>query len=291
MIQKPTIVTLGAGRLGAALAYLARDAGYTVAAATTSRRETAEEFSRTSGFFTGFNNVEAATLGDVILLTVPDRIIPAVVEELISGKQLRPGQILLHTSGALSGDTLAPARQYGVAVGSMHPLQALANAEAARANLSGSYFAIDGDPRAIEAARCLAIDLGGRILQVPPQERVLYHAAACIASNYLVALLHVAEQLLGRWTSDQHEALQALLPLVNGTICNVAHQGTAAALTGPISRGDASTVAQHLEQLPSEFVDFYQCLGRVTLQLADARIPLAEKELLTQLLNAKTINN
>ena len=283
-MQKPIIVILGVGRLGAALACLARDVGYAVAAVTAGRKETVEAFSRATGFPAVFTNVEAAELGDVILLTVPDRVLPVVLEELIKGNRLRCGQVLLHTSGVLSGEILAPARQCGVSVGSMHPLQSFADVEIARKNLSGSAFAIDGDPKAIEIATGLAKDLGGRVLRVPPEERALYHAAACIASNYLVVLLHIAEQLLGRWTSDEQAALHALLPLVNGTLCNVAEQGTAAALTGPILRGDTSTVAQHLKQLPEEFLSVYQSLGQVTLQLAGSRIPLVEKELIANLL-------
>lgn len=287
MIEKPTIVILGVGRLGAALALLAKEVGYAVAAVTASRRETAEAFSRATGFPAVLTNVEAAALGDVILLTVPDRVLPVVLEELIKGNRLRHGQILLHTSGVLSGEILAPARQCGVAVGSMHPLQSFADVETARKNLAGSAFAIDGDPEAIETATGLVKELGGRVVRVPPEERVLYHAAACIASNYLVALLHVAKQLLARWTADEQEALCALLPLVNGTLCNVAEKGTAAALTGPILRGDASTVAQHLKQIPEEFLPVYQSLGQVTLKLAGSRVPLAERERIETLLAAK----
>jgi predicted short-subunit dehydrogenase-like oxidoreductase (DUF2520 family) len=285
-VQKPAIVILGVGRLGSALACLVSGCGYPVTAITAGHRETAEAFSQITGIPAFCDNAEAATQGDIILVTVPDRILPAVVEELIAGKRLRPGQVLLHTSGVLTGEALAAARQFGTLVGSMHPLQSFADIETARKNLSGSAFAVDGDPEAIDAARCLAIDLGGRVLRVPPEERVLYHAAACIASNYLVALLSVAEKLLGRWTTGDKAALQALLPLVTGTLRNVAQQGTTAALTGPIVRGDVSTMAQHLNALPEEFLDLYQSLGREALKLSGDRIPPAEREAIASLLTS-----
>ncbi|MDF2569239.1 MAG: oxidoreductase coenzyme F420-dependent [Sporomusa sp.] len=272
--------------MGSALACLANGAGYTVAAVTAEHREKAEEFSKATGFPAFIDNVEAATLGDIIFLTVPDRKLPMVMESLVNGKRLRCGQILLHTSGALAGEVLAPARKFGVEVGSMHPLQSFADIETARQNLSGSFFAIDGDEKAVAAANRLAVDLGGRILRVPPEERVLYHAAACLASNYVVALLHIAESLLSRWTNEEHEALQALLPLVTGTLRNVAEQGTAAALTGPILRGDASTVAQHLKALPEELLSVYQSLGQATLQLSGDRIPQGQRELISNMLAA-----
>ncbi|BBB90195.1 MAG TPA: DUF2520 domain-containing protein [Methylomusa anaerophila] len=283
-MQKPVIVILGAGRLGSALACLAKGCGYPVAAVTTGRRETAAAFSQATGIPACCDNTEAAAQGDIILLTVPDRILPVVLAELIAGQRLRPGQVLLHTSGVLTGETLAAARQFGTAVGSMHPLQSFADLETARRNLSGSAFAIDGDPLAVNAASRLALDLGGRILQVPPEERVLYHAAACIASNYLVALLHMAEKLLSRWTTGEQDALQALLPLVSGTLRNVARQGTSAALTGPIVRGDAATIAQHLQALPEEFLPVYQLLGQEALRLSGDRISPEERDAIASLL-------
>ena len=290
-MPKPSIVILGVGRLGTALARLAQDCGYPVAAITARRRETSSAISQLTAIPAYFDNVEAAAQGDLILLTVPDRILPAVLAELVAGKRLRPGQVLLHTSGVLTSEALEPARHFGAAVGSMHPLQSFADAETARKNLSGSAFAIDGDAAAVDAASRLATDLGGTILRVPPEERVLYHAAACMASNYLVALLHTAEKLLTRWTIDESEALQVLLPLVRGTLRNVAQQGTAAALTGPISRGDASTVAQHLRALPEDIVPVYQILGKEALKLSGDRIPLAEREALAGLLTAQSSDN
>lgn len=283
-MQKPAIVILGAGRLGAALACLAKDCGYPVAAVTTGHQETAAAFSQATGIPACRGNAAAAAQGDMILLTVPDRILPVVLAELIAGQRLRPGQVLLHTSGVLTGEALAAARQFGTAVGSMHPLQSFADLETARRNLAGSAVAIDGDPAAVNAASRLARDLGGRILRVPPEERVLYHAAACIASNYLVALLHTAEKLLSRWTADEQDALQALLPLINGTLRNVARQGTGAALTGPIVRGDAATVARHLQALPEEVLPVYKLLGQEVLQLAGNRVPPAEREAIARLL-------
>lgn len=290
-MQKPTIVILGVGRLGSALACLARGCGYPVTAITAGHRETAENFSQITGIPAFFDNAEAAAQGDIILITVPDRILPVVLEELVIGKRLRPGQVLLHTSGVLAGEVLAAARQFRTSVGSMHPLQSFADIETAQKNLSGSAFAIDGDPEAVIAASHLAIDLGGRVLRVPPEERVLYHAAACIASNYLVALLHVAEKLLGRWATEEQEALQALLPLVTGTLRNVTQQGTTAALTGPIVRGDASTVAQHLKALPEGFLNVYQTLGQEALRLSGDRIPPAERQAIASLLAADKNNH
>ena len=284
MTQKPTIVVLGIGRLGSALAYILPTIGYEVTAVTARGEATAAAFSMLTGISATFDNVDAATQGDIVLITVPDRSISAVLEELVAGQRLRRGQVLLHTCGALSGEVLAPARHFGVAVGSMHPLQSFADIETARQNLPGSAFAIDGDPEAIAAANRLVIDLGGRTLFVPPQERVLYHAAACMASNYLIVLLNMAERLMGRWTLEQQDALQALLPLVNGTLRNVSTRGTTEALTGPISRGDASTVAHHLKALPEEFLAVYQSLGAAALELTGNQITPAEREKLDKLL-------
>lgn len=286
MEQKPAIAILGAGRLGSALAAILADTGYEVAAVSAKHQETVEAFSKLTGIPGMVNNAAAAAQGDIIILTVPDRTIPEVLDELLVGQRLRPGQVLLHTSGALPGEVLAPARRFGVVVGSMHPLQSFADRETAKQNLPGSALAVDGDTEAVRAVNDLAAALGCRVLHVPPQERALYHAAACLASNYLVVLLTIAQQLMGRWTAKEQDALQVLLPLVTGTLRNISQQGTAAALTGPILRGDAPTIARHLEVLPTEILAVYQSLGKAALELTGNRITPARRKQIDNLLTS-----
>lgn len=285
MDKQPTLAIIGFGRLGGALAQLARDRGYRIAAvaaasAATRAKATAQHFPVFS------DNSTAAHAADLILLCVPDRQISAVCGELVANGRLRADQVLLHTSGASGAELLADARTAGVAVGSLHPLQSFADASTAAENLPGSAFAIDGDPAATTAAAALAQSFGGQILIVPPAERALYHAAAVITSNYLVTLLATAQTLFARWAPDETAARAAMLPLAAGTLRNINRQGAKAALTGPIVRGDATTVEKHLAALPKELIPLYRQLGLATLSLAEDSLTDQQIQALQRCLHA-----
>ena len=120
-----------------------------------------------------------------------------------------------------------------------------------------------------DAGKKLVELFGGKAFSVPAEERAAYHAAACICSNYAVAVEAMAAQLMARWTGSNEAAWEALLPLFKGTAANLqATQNPAAVLTGPIARGDVSTVAKHLAALPADVIPAYCSLGLATTSLA-----------------------
>lgn len=286
MTTKVSLAILGFGRLGAVLAIAARQAGYPIAAVTA-----AGEATRTAAAQYGFSvrksNAEAAAAGDVIILCVPDRQIEPVCRELVEGGRLRVGQTLLHTSGANATDLLTPAKTGGVSIGALHPLQSFTDASEAAQQFSNIFFAIDGEQAAAAAATELALALGGQVLYVPPQDRALYHAAAVTASNYLVSLLSVSERLFSRWAPNGR-ALDALLPLAEGTLRNIRRQGTSDALTGPIARGDIETVAKHLQALPPDLIALYKTLGLAALDMTCSNLSTVQQTALRQLLQTST---
>ncbi|MGH9031910.1 MAG: DUF2520 domain-containing protein, partial [Acidimicrobiia bacterium] len=172
--------------------------------------------------------------------------------------------LVLHLSGARSldeFDDLVVARP-DVAVGSLHPLQALPSAEIGRARLPGSWCAVEGPAERMER---LALTLGMRPFRIDAAHRVGYHAAACVASNHLVALLGQVERL----AADAGVPLAAFLPLIRATLDNVDELGPAAALTGPVARGDAATVAAHIDALPDGERDAYRALAATALRLTE----------------------
>ena len=150
-------------------------------------------------------------------------------------------------------------------------MQSLANPVTGAERLSGSWFAVSGEHEAITVSRRLVARLGGTPLTVPIERRPLYHAAAVVASNYLPVLLALAARLLVLAGVDEDEAIPALLPLMRGTLENIAELGLAPALTGPISRGDVETVRLHLRALPDREARVYRDLGREAVALAEAR--------------------
>lgn len=206
----------------------------------------------------------------VLILAVPDSALAEVAWDLAQAGPSPAGCAALHLSGAVSPDVLAPLHGAGYAVGSMHPLQSVADPWLSGDRLFGATFALAGEPAAIAAARRLVSELGGAALVIPHARRAHYHAAAVLASNYIVAVLGAAVRLLGEAGVDEDDAVRALVPLVRGTLANVEHLGIRGSLTGPIARGDVDTVRLHLARLSAEDRSLYSALGFEALRLARA---------------------
>lgn len=204
----------------------------------------------------------------IVLLAVPDRALPEVAYDLARMGPTPPGCVVLHLSGAISTDVLAPLHNAGYAVGSLHPLQAVADAWISGDRLIGSAFAIAGEPLAMAAARRIVQALDGLPLVIPPALRPLYHAAAVMVSNYTIALVSMGARLLMDAGVPERDAVPALLPLLQGTVSNIEHLGVPAALTGPIPRGDTDTIRLHLARLSDRDRVLYCGLGLEMLDLA-----------------------
>lgn len=207
---------------------------------------------------------------NIVILAVPDGRLAEVAQTLAAAGPPPPGCVALHLAGALSTDVLSPLHAAGYAVGSMHPLQTVADPWSGGDRLRGSAFAIAGEPEALATAKRLVRRLEGLPLVIPPAFRPVYHAAGVFASNYLVALVSATVRLLGQAGIPEHEAVDAVLPLIRGTLNNLENLGVAAALTGPIARGDVDTVRLHLARLSPDDRSLYCALGQEALRLAVA---------------------
>ncbi|MCD6016025.1 MAG: hypothetical protein K0R88_2109 [Solirubrobacterales bacterium] len=256
LLELPPLAIVGAGRVGRSLAGAARRAGLD---ATLAGREDALAVCR---------DARAA------LLCVPDDAI-AEAAGLVADA-IPPLELVGHTSGASGLDALAPAAAAGAATFSLHPLQTIPDG---RADFTGCPGAISGSaPVALGFARTLADRLGMRPFEVAEEDRGAYHAAASIASNFLVALQESAAELLG--ATGAEDARELLSPLVLRTAANWSERG-ADALTGPIARGDEETVARHLEALRErapELLAVYEVLAERTRALAARRPERAEAD-------------
>jgi predicted short-subunit dehydrogenase-like oxidoreductase (DUF2520 family) len=207
----------------------------------------------------------------VVILAVRDDEIRSLAESLARAGAVHADHVVLHLSGAQGQEALGPLVGSRAALGSLHPLQTISDPEHAAERLKGAWAAVEGMPRAVQAAEGLAQALGMRPFQIPSKAKPIYHASAVFASNYFVVVEAVAQRLLRHAGLSEADAWQALRPLVEGTLENLSRQPPIAALTGPVARGDAATIRRHIESLTRDDALLYRALGRAALELAQKR--------------------
>ena len=213
--------------------------------------------------------VGAPAPGTAILFAVPDGAVATAAAGVAGLGPPGADCVALHLSGALASDTLAPLAELGYAVGSLHPLQTVADPIDGAGRLRGSYFTFEGGRRAKKVAQNIVRAAEGRLLELRVRDKARYHAACVFASNYVVACAAVAVRLLAESVDiSEDEARQALSPLLHGALANLDALGLPAALTGPIARGDVETVARHLRDLDEGEGALYRLLALEALRLA-----------------------
>lgn len=267
---------IGAGRAGSGLAVALAQAGYAV---RLNRRRPIVVPSRRAPpshplltLSVGPGDTAPPWIADVpiVVLAVPDDAIRDVAAMLARAGVGR-AHVVLHLSGVLGREALSPLESNGAALGSLHPLQTLVDPDDAPGRLRGAWAAVEGSERAVETAQDLARALGMHPFVLPAGAKGCYHAAAVFSSNYLVVLQAVAQRLLVAAGLNEDDAWRALQPLVEGTVGNLARLGPLAALTGPVARGDADTIARHRAALGPDDAALYVALGRVALGVARRR--------------------
>jgi predicted short-subunit dehydrogenase-like oxidoreductase (DUF2520 family) len=220
---------------------------------------------------------ELADVAELVFITTPDDVIAQVCGKV----QWHKGQSVLHCSGAHSVDILGPAKRLGAAVGSFHPLQTFADVDQAIANLPGSTFALEAEEPLLSTLKELTHLLDGNWVELKPGDKVLYHAAAVFACNYLVTLVKLALDLWKDFGVSSKEATRALLPLLRGTINNIENIGLPDCLTGPVARGDLGTIERHLRALDAKdpsLLTTYKELGLQTIPIALAKGKVNEQK-------------
>ncbi|PLC42077.1 DUF2520 domain-containing protein [Ralstonia pickettii] len=269
-IEAPVSVGwIGTGRLARALATRAHDAGVrTVAVANRSAAPAAWLAQATGAKAVDAQGV--ADAADWVFVTVPDDAIPGVVGNV----RWRPGQLVLHCSGAGERNLLDAARQAGAETASFHPLFLFAGLPDDAERLGGASIAIDADAPHDAALASFALRLGCTPLKVRAGQRALYHAGANYAASFLLCALHEAATLCEAAGIDRDAAVAAMWPLVDGTLAAARARGLAGALSGPVSRGDGGVIDKHLQALDALGVDhaaLYTALTRRALALAAER--------------------
>jgi len=223
------------------------------------------------------NPQDVADNTDFVFVTTPDDAIPVVVNEV----RWHSGQYVVHCSGADSLDVLEPARIVGAQVGSFHPLQTFAGIQKAIDNLPGSTFALEAEGTLLDILKEMAVKLEGHWIKLRSGDKAAYHTAAVMSCNYLVTLVKLSTDLWQSFGISREQAIQALLPLLKGTINNLENLGIPKALTGPIARGDVGTVQIHLNTLKETapaIIPAYCELGLQTIPVAVAKGKITESQ-------------
>lgn len=269
---------IGAGTVGTALAIKLSEHGYDIVAVNSRTRASAERLAQSvKGCAVCATKQAVADLADTVFITTPDAVIPDVVSEI----HWRPGQAVIHCSGADSTEILLPAKKMGAVTGACHPLQTFASVKHALENIPGTTFAIEAEGELKEDLKVMATALKGEWIELTAANKVIYHAAAVMACNYLVTLVKLADDLWQTFGIPREQATKALLPLVRGTLNNIENISIPQSLTGPIARGDAGTIQKHLNALKQEAPDVlstYCELGLQTIPIALAKGKIDENK-------------
>ena len=266
MPQKIGII--GTGRLGKNLAVALHQAGYNLKYAASAQGSSAEEIAGLTGAAVIDHPYIRLQEADIIFITVPDRLISEIAFQLAEEIGGFSGKWVIHCSGILTSEILSPVKAKGASVLSFHPLQTFP-LQTDISRFKDIYFALEGGD--ITLGQKLAEDLGGKAFPLKPDQKILYHAAACTASNYLFTLASAAGKMMEAAGIDPAEGIKILLPLISGAVKSIRETGLEAGLTGPVTRGDADTVAAHLAALQEypELAEIYSSLGRYLLNIAN----------------------
>ena len=269
---------IGAGTVGTALAVRLSSKGYQVVAVSSRSQVSAENLAQAISHCRFFNNSQdVVDIAELVFITTPDDVIAQVASQL----EWHGGQGVVHCSGADSTEILQPARKLGAHVGVFHPLQTFASTKQAMENMPGSTFTVEAEEPLLGTLKDMATALDGHWIELKASDKVIYHAAAVIACNYVVTLVKLATDLWQAFSIPPQQATQALLPLLRGTISNIDAIGIPQCLTGPIARGDSGTIKKHLsalEEVAPAVLSTYRELGLQTIPIALAKGRINEQQ-------------
>ncbi|HEY7028993.1 MAG TPA: Rossmann-like and DUF2520 domain-containing protein [Gemmatimonadales bacterium] len=262
-MARPRIAIIGAGRMGQGLGLALQRRGYSAALFARSERPVAASLLLQTG------DITAVTTGaEVVIIATPDDAVTSVARQLAEAGAVLREQAVLHISGLLDHTALSPLRETKAGLGSMHPLQTLADPGTAVERLQGVYVTIEGDEPALQQAERLARSLKMIPVRIEASAKPRYHAAASLIANYTTVLASIAERVAREAGVPPEVARKIYLPLLKGAVDNLGEFSPVAALTGPIRRGDLATVRAHLEAFQGEDRRVYAELGRAALALA-----------------------
>ena len=264
---------IGAGKVGCSLGKYLSIRGITVTGYYDRDTKMAHEAAQFTG--TAVYDTQEALIADseVLFITVPDGLISKVFSEI---KELSVrGKYICHCSGSISSKDAFPGIAETGAYGfSLHPLFAVSDRFGTYRELSDAFFTLEGDPERIGDMQQMLDRAEMKVRTIAPESKTRYHLAAVYSSNLMLALIEEGILLLRECGFEEEDARAALSPLIRGNVEHALEEGPVRALTGPVERGDISTIRRHLGTMSSEEDrSFYRMLSARLLPLAKAKNP------------------
>jgi len=218
---------------------------------------------------TSCSSIDELLPADLTFITTPDDVIATSCEQLSKTKNIKPGSIVLHSSGLLTSEVLDPLKEKGCYVASIHPMRSFATPELSIRQYKETYCAVEGDTEALAVLCPLFKAIGSIPYEIDKKKKSSYHAAGVFASNYLITLAEQALLCLKEAGVNEKMAMHVVTNLMSGSVSNLETTlSPIQSLTGPIKRGDTATIAQHMVSLTNiEQKKLYSILGYATLDL------------------------
>jgi predicted short-subunit dehydrogenase-like oxidoreductase (DUF2520 family) len=270
----PMLNVLGCGKAGRAIARLVRLAGLCTIGGIANR--SLDSAAQAVAFIgAGVPASEPASMAPAawwLVATGDDAIAPAAQTLAASGR-LRPGDIVFHLSGATASAALEPCSAAGAVVASIHPVKNFSDPQASVLTFGGTWCGCEGDAAALAQLKPAFERLGARLFDIDPRYKAIYHGGGAFACNFIPVLMELAVRCEQKAGIPRAVALEMFEPIARETLDAVFRQGIAPALAGPISRGDAGTVARHLHAMRAwdpQVAELYARLGRVAVDLVES---------------------
>jgi predicted short-subunit dehydrogenase-like oxidoreductase (DUF2520 family) len=263
------LAVIGPGKVGRTLARLFHDKQVFEIGALHGRDiRPAEE---AAGFISAGSPGGTVSDADIVLIAVPDPALDAVMTDL-ARQDLIPGTILVHTSGALGLDVFEPVADKDVRCVCAHPVKAFSDPSRSVGTFAGTMTTLQGEVSARAELAAAFAAIGGQTINLPDgTDRTLYHAAIVFMANHLPTLVQAGLETFEQAGVSREDGLAIAGPILRDVLEAVLERGPAAALTGPVARGDSMTVARHLEKLSHADADLaalYAALARATADVS-----------------------
>lgn len=263
----------GAGHVGRTLGHLfSRSDVFDVRGVLNRSLGSAREAVAFIGAGAAVDTAAALPPADATLIATGDGAIAETARALVAAGAIAPGSVVWHCSGALASNELQIAREAGAHVASLHPLMTFPDPARAVERFAGTYCGTEGDAAALDFLLPRFEAIGALPFRIEPAGKAAYHAGAVLACGSLVTLIEAGLRCFASAGVARDVALRALSPLVEATVAGALRDGPAAALTGPIARGDDAGVARHLgalEAIDPALSPLYRAVGRLSLELAE----------------------